>query len=155
MIQYRKYRMEDCLPITNLFYETVHTINAKDYTQQQRDVWATGKINLNEWNLSFLKNTTWVAVKDSILVGFGDMDTTGYLDRLYVHKNFQRQGIATAICDRLEKECVCVKIITHASITAKPFFEKRGYKTIKKQGVWRQGIYLENYSMEKEMIRGI
>lgn len=40
------------------------------------------------------------------------------------------------------------KIVTHASITAKGFFEKRGYKVLKKQQVEREGIYLINFIME-------
>lgn len=51
------------------------------------------------------------------------------------------------------KDCgknVSKKIITHASITARPFFEKRGYRVVKEQQVNRQGILLINYVMEKE-----
>ena len=47
------------------------------------------------------------------------------------------------------KKCL-EKIITHASITARPFFEKRGYRVVKEQQVNRQGILLINYVMEKE-----
>ena len=36
----RGYQMSDCKEITELFYNTVHTINAKDYTKEQLDVWA-------------------------------------------------------------------------------------------------------------------
>lgn len=69
--------------------------------------------------------------------------------RLYVHKDYQYQGIATAICDKLEYNFDVYKVTTHASITAKPFFEKRGYKTIKKQTIDRSGVLLLNYVMEK------
>ena len=31
----RGYQMSDCKEITELFYNTVHTINAKDYTKEQ------------------------------------------------------------------------------------------------------------------------
>lgn len=41
-------------------------------------------------------------------------------------------------------------ITTHASITANPFFEKRGYQVAKEQQVERQGIFLTNYVMIKE-----
>ena len=89
-----------------------------------------------------------VAIDNNIIVGFGDIDKTGYLDRLYVHADYQGKGVATAICNRLE-QAVQGKITTHASITAKPFFEKRGYKVVKEQQVERQGIYLINFCMEK------
>lgn len=59
--------------------------------------------------------------KNGIIVGFGDIDNTGYLDRLYVHKDYQNQGIAKAMCDKLEQHNAYNEITTHASITAKPF----------------------------------
>ena len=64
-----------------------------------------------------------VAVENENILGFGDIDKTGYLDRLYVHKDYQRKGIATAICNQLE-QAVRGSINTHPSITARPFFEK-------------------------------
>lgn len=71
-------------------------------------------------------------------------------DRLYVHKDYQNQGIATAICDVLEQSAGDTKITTHASITAKPFFEHRGYKVVREQQVMRDGISLTNFVMEKK-----
>ena len=112
------------------------------------DVWATGTVDLKEWDKSFTEHYTIVAIDNNIIVGFGDIDKTGYLDRLYVHADYQGKGVATAICNRLE-QAVQGKITTHASITAKPFFEKRGYKVVKEQQVERQGIYLINFCMEK------
>ena len=124
-----------------------HKQNAKDYTTEQLNVWATGNVDLSTWNKVFLEHYTLVAVSDDIIVGFGDIDDTGYLDRLFVHKDYQRQGIATALCDMLEVGFN--RITTHASITAKPFFSHRGYRVIKEQQVVRNGISLTNYVMEK------
>lgn len=148
----RMYNTSDCQFLVELFYQTVHNVNAKDYTKEQLDVWATGNVNLNEWDKSFLEHFTIVAIKNEIIVGFGDIDKTGYLDRLFVHKDYQRQGIASAICDELEQRVSANKIITHASITAKTFFEQRGYRVIKRQQVIRNGISLMNYVMEKQKI---
>lgn len=145
----RKYQPSDCKELTELFYNTVHTVNAKDYTKEQLDVWATGKVDFEKWNESLQEHFSVVAVDDETIAGFGDIDKTGYLDRLYVHADHQRKGIATAICNQLE-QAVQGNITTHASITAKPFFEKRGYKIVKEQQVERQGIFLTNYVMIKE-----
>lgn len=105
-MEIRKYQPSDCKTLTELFYHTVHTVNAKDYTEEQLNVWATKQMDLEKWN-------------------------------------------ATAICDQLE-QAVGGSITTHASITAKPFFEKRGYQVAKEQQVERQGIFLTNYVMIKE-----
>ncbi len=147
----REYKPTDCEDLANLFYLTVHTVNAKDYTKEQLNAWATGKIDLKEWNKSLLAHYTVVAVENNIIVGFGDIDKSGYLDRLFVHRNYQRQGIATAICDKLEQAVEVNKIVTHSSITAKPFFEQRGFSAVKQQQVIRQGVVLTNYVMEKRI----
>lgn len=139
----------DCEQLADLFYQTVHSVNAKDYTKEQLDVWADGNVNLKKWDKSFSAHYTVVCVKNDIIVGFGDIDKTGYLDRLYVHKDYQGQGVASAVCDELEQAVRTNKIVTHASVTARPFFEQRGYKTVKEQQVIRNGISLINYVMEK------
>lgn len=150
-MELRQYTPADCAEMRQLFFDTVHTVNAKDYTKAQLDAWAPKNLDAARWNASFSAHYTLVAVEDSKIVGFGDIDKTGYLDRLYVHKDFQRQGIATALCDVLEHAYgdTLAVIRTHASVTAKPFFEQRGYQVIKAQKVRRQGVFLENFRMEK------
>ena len=90
---------------------------------------------------------------DGEIVGFADLDGR-YLDRLYVHKEHQRQGVATALAQALEGQAAAqgqVRMTTHASITARPFFEKRGYRVVKEQQVERKGVLLTNFVMEKTL----
>lgn len=145
----RNYKPDDGMILAQLFYETVHTINRKDYTEEQLNAWATGDMDWNKWNRSFQEHYSIVAVFHEVIAGFGDIDRTGYLDRLYVHKDYQGKGIATAICDQLE-QAVPGDIVVHASITARLFFEKRGYRVVREQQVKRQGIFLSNFIMKKE-----
>lgn len=145
----RAYQSADCKELTGLFYHTVHTINARDYTKEQLDVWATGQVDLERWDQSLRAHFSLVAVEGETIVGFGDLDAAeGYLDRLFVHADYQGKGIAAALCSQLESASHGT-IRTHASITAKPFFEKRGYRVVRKQQVERQGVFLTNYVMEK------
>lgn len=51
----RKYKPSDCECLAELFYQTVHTVNAKDYSDKQLNVWATGSVDLKEWNHSFME----------------------------------------------------------------------------------------------------
>ena len=146
----RKYKPSDCKQISELFYNTVHNVNCKDYTKNQLNAWANGMIDLEEWNKSLTEHYTLVMMEGDIIVGFADIDQFGYLDRLYVHKDYQRKGIASMLCDELEK-VASEKVITHSSITAKIFFEKRNYKVIKQQEVKKNGVSLTNYIMEKSI----
>ena len=139
----RPYRPADCPHLAELFTSTVHTVCARDYTQVQLDAWADGQVDLAAWNASFLAHATLVAVEGGSIVGFADLAPDGYLDRLYVHKDWQRRGVASALCDALSGAKV-----THASLTARPFFEKRGWRVVKEQQVERHGVLLTNFVME-------
>jgi len=148
----REYKPDDCPLLAQLFYDTVHTVNAKDYTEDQLDAWATGNVNLDEWNRSFLAHTTLVAVWGGMIAGFADMDKSCYLDRLYVHKDYQGIGIATALVKELERRAIdenAVSFETYASITARPFFEKLGYTVQAENIAVRGDVFLTNFRMTK------
>lgn len=148
-MQLREYESADCAELAELFYNTVHSVNAKDYTKEQRDAWATGEVDLREWDRSFREHKTVVAVENDEIVGFGDIAESGYLDRRYVHKDHQGRGIASAICGEPERFAKGRRITTHASITVKLFFERRGYRVVFEQEVVRHGAALKTYVMEK------
>lgn len=146
----RSYKQTDCEGMAALFYDTVHSVNACDYKKEQLDAWATSEVDLEEWDRAFTEHYTLVALEDGVIVGFGDIDKNGYLDKLYVHKDHLRKGVATAICDMLEQSLWGGKATVNASITAKPFFLSRGYTVVKEQTVIRHGVELTNFVMEKE-----
>ena len=49
-IKLREYKTTDYEQLEQLFYNTVHSVNAKDYTKEQLDVWATGIVDVC-WNV--------------------------------------------------------------------------------------------------------
>ena len=152
-----KFEEADIEEIVSLFYETVHTVNLKDYSQTELDAWAPKdekKSKIDAWKVSLGENISFVAKVNGKVVGFVDMTHSGHLDRLYVHKDYQGQGIATALVDKLEDEARKINVFkmdTDASITAKQFFEHRGYNTICSQTVERDGVKLTNFNMIKKI----
>ena len=98
----RKYRTEDCAEMAKLFYDTVHTVNAADYTEPLLNAWATGEVDLAKWNASFQIHNTVIAEIDGTIVGFGDMDETGYLDRLYRRSWRRDRRLPPCVCDGRE-----------------------------------------------------
>lgn len=146
----RPYTPDDLPGMVSLFQETVRRVNAKDYTPVQLEAWA-GKVDVARWAKTLAEHTSLLAFDGDMLVGFGDIRADGYLDRLFVRWDRQGQGIATALCDRLENSASFARVFTEASITARPFFAHRGYQVIQAQQVVRHGIVLRNYVMEKNM----
>lgn len=152
----RNYNENDIDEIAKLFFDTVHNINEKDYTQPQLNVWANGNIDRELWNKLFSQHDTIIActynTTNANIIGFGDMDSTGYLDKLYVHKDYQRQGIATKIVTQLQQNATSNGVstfTTYASITAIPFFASLGYSIIRENIVVKNDIELKNFLMEK------
>lgn len=153
----RKFQISDIEEILTLFYQTVHSVNTKDYTQQQVNAWASENdrtFRFESWKQSMNSNDCYVAWIGDKIVGFSDMTPKGYLDRLFVHKDFQGQGIASALLNHIENEARqsgLTEIYTDSSITAKPFFENQGYQLIQAQKVERNGVGLTNFRMLKKL----
>lgn len=146
----RAYRESDAPALAALFYDTVHTVNAADYTAAQVDAWAPASRDMAAWQASFAGRVCLVAEEAGGIVGFADMDVAqGYLDRLYVHKDHQHQGVASALCDKLEA-LTTGDITVQASLIAEPFFRARGYELVRRQTVVRNGVALANAVMRKK-----
>lgn len=147
----KSYEKEFFIDICTLFYETVHSVNAGDYSESQLEAWAPKDNDYSHLKTALEKNWTLVAIEDGVIIGFADIEDTGYLDHLFVHRDYQGKGVATALCNEIEAKGNFNEIETHASITALPFFEKRGYKVVREQIVEIRGEKLENYVMRKRM----
>ena len=93
-----------------------------------------------------------LAEEDDVLLGFASLDVEGGLiDHLYVHKDYQRRGIASALCDQLESWAISSVLSTEASLTAVRFFSARGYQLVRRQQVVRRGVMLANIIMKKSL----
>lgn len=147
----KSYEKEFFIDICTLFYETVHSVNAGDYSESQLEAWAPKDNDYSHLKTALEKNWTLVAIEDGVIIGFADIEDTGYLDHLFVHKDYQGNGVATALCNEIEAKGNFNEIETHASITALPFFEKRGYKVVREQIVEIRGEKLKNHVMRKRM----
>lgn len=149
---YRKYVSKDFPAIKQLFYESVHSTADDVYSVAQKEAWAPRDVSYEHMHTALQNTIAYCAFDNDLLVGFGNIDSAGYLDYLYVDKDFQRRGIGSALLKILEDEARTLKlshITTHASLVAKPLFEKYGFKVVKEQQVLRNGVLLTNFEMIK------
>lgn len=64
-------------------------------------------------------------------------------------------GVGKQLYRELEKKALDLgvkKLFVDASITARPFFEKLNFKTIRQQTVELRGVDFMNYRMEKKLV---
>jgi putative acetyltransferase len=137
-----------------LFSDTVSVLCAKDYNEDQIKVWVSAIDNTERWLDKLDSQYFIIAEIVGKIVGYGSIENSGYLDFMYVHKNYQRQGIARIILKELGKEAVkygALEIIADVSKTARPFFEKSGFTTIGENINKIKGIEIVNYKMVKKL----
>lgn len=153
-MNFRKAVFSDLEEMQKLYVETIHSVCKTDYSEEQRKVWSSGVNNTERWLEVIEKQFVLLAIIEKQIAGFGTLKDGNYIDFFYIHKDFQRQGIAAKILNELEVEARKnnSEIITSdISITAKPFFQKKGFIVKTEQKNIRLGIELINYKMEKKL----
>ena len=74
---------------------------------------------------------------------------------LYIHPAWARRGVGGALMDRAEAAIIdagAPQICLGASRIARPFYERRGYRTMRRME-WRSrgGLVMEAFAMEKTL----
>lgn len=149
----RRLAAQDIPEMRKLFRATVLTVNSKDYTKEEVEEWASCGDSVEHWKELLAKND-YIGALDGQggIVGFSSMNAEGYLHSMFVHKDWQGKGVATLLLSEVEKiarRYGVHKISVEVSVTARPFFEKHGYKVVKEQKAKANRLYLTNYVMEK------
>jgi putative acetyltransferase len=150
----RDYRPDDATALVELFRSSVRVLARKDHTENQLLAWAPDDIDPNVFGPRRASRPTWVAEIDEQIAGFSDLEPDGHVDMLYIHPAHQGKGVARALLQHVEEAAIHdgLKLIyTHASITARPVFERMGFKTMYAQTVTARGETFTNYRMEKPL----
>lgn len=154
-ITIRKGIRKDLPEMLELFTATIDEVCKKDYNSQQLEAWKSGADNGERWMKVIRDQYVLIAVIENKIVGFCTLDEGNYIDLLFVHKDHQHKGIASALYNAIEKEALQQheKLLTaDVSKTARPFFEKMGFQATKEQTVNIKEITLINYKMAKTLI---
>ena len=151
---FKNATISDLKEMQELYIETIKHVCKNDYNSAQIDVWISGVKNTERWVVVINTQFVLLAIIEDQIVGFGTLKDGNYIDFFYIHKDFQRQGIADRLLTELQLEAKKQhsKVITSdVSITARPFFEKKGFIVKAEQRNIRFGIELINYKMEKKL----
>jgi putative acetyltransferase len=147
-----EYTSDKAMEVIELYQGSVHEVGKQYYDAVQLEAWSPTPPDYNAWINYLNLFKPYLLISNEKVLGFLGFESNGHVDRLYVHKDHQRQGIATKLYHHVEQVALSEgieKLFTEASWLAKPFFEKMGFETLKKNDVCRDGILLNNFSMEK------
>lgn len=154
MFHIRKFTPADTAAMITLFYRSVHEVACHHYSPAQLDAWAPRNMDTKAWQARCENRQTWLAWEQDTLAGFLELEEDGHLDLLYVSPDYQRQGVARQLYEKAEghaSETGIKYLFVEASLSARGFFETRGFKVISPQEVSRNGETLINFKMEKDL----
>ena len=140
--------------IAELFHNTTRAIASKDYTDQEINAWAGKTIDYDKWQNRLKLKHPFLAIKDSHVVGFAELEKDGHKDCFYVHKDYQKQSIEKSLMKKIKieaKKNKIQKLFAEVSITAKPFFLAAGFQTIRSNIAIKGNQKLRNYIMELKL----
>ena len=143
----------DDLPyLKELFLDTVLHVNIADYSKEQVQDWASGGESIERWNKLFSEHQYWLSEHDEKVVGFISCNLSGLIHSLFVSKDFQGKGVAKLLLHTVENYAIQNNIRTltaDVSITAKPFFESKGFVVEAEQLAQANQLKLKNFKMKK------
>lgn len=147
----------DALEIKDLFQDTVLNINKRDYSKAEVEDWASCGNDISHIKEMIRMHFFIVATNQQLqVVGFASITQQGYLHSMFVHKDFQGQGIATLLLKEIERYATTngiTRITSEVSLTARPFFEKRDYIVEKEQKRKANQLSLTNFWMAKKLTK--
>lgn len=149
----RKYTASDLEAVSTLFYNSVHAISKTICSQEELDAWAPKTFDVARWK-TLENNYSLIAEINGVVVGIADLTDGGEVDRVYVHKDYQRQGVGSALLQALELEAKRrgLKVVTAScSKVANPFFLAHGYHKTGEEVRHRRGFDFVNSLMEKNL----
>lgn len=129
----------------------MRNVNLGDYSPEQVRAWAPALPDPAAWHERMSGRHTLVAEENGEVLGFAELED-GHLDMLYRRHDAAGRGAGTLLCDAAEGRVRALglhRIFTEASITARPFFERRGFAVLRRNVVTRHGVEMVNFSMEK------
>jgi putative acetyltransferase len=145
---------DDVPVLAQIFADSIEVLAEDDYGEEQRAAWAARADDIKAFAEKLTSQLTLIATLAGAPVGFASLKGADHLDMLFVHPEAALQGVATALVDAIEKIAGArgaTKITVDASDTARPLFDKRGYRAESRNSVEINGEWLANTTMVKAL----
>ncbi|MCU7963363.1 GNAT family N-acetyltransferase [Shewanella sp. SW32] len=154
--------------VSELFHLCVHSITHVRYAQAQLMAWSAAPRSAKHWDLRLSRSKAWVvlaideATASSVCCGFINVEThfprQGYLDSLYIHPDYQGQGLgehAYLVLEAWAKAQGYVRLSLDASYLSKGLFTRMGFIQIQHSYQQKLGQVIPGFYMEKNIGKNI
>src|SRR3977135_796850 len=140
-----------------IFAAAIEELTGDDYSEAQQKAWASAAADEEQFGKRLGSELTLIATLQNSPVGFASLAGADHIDMLYVHPSAVRQGVASMLCEALEKLAGgrgAKSLTVDASDNAQEFFSKRGYVAKQRNTVTVNGEWLANTTMQKTLVHG-
>jgi putative acetyltransferase len=153
-IAVRNYLPGEELALQEIYFESTRRLNSKDYTPEQIERWVAKHADLSEWISRLAGTKPLVAVIDGRPVAFAELEADGHIDFFYCHPDWQGIGVGSELMRAIIDEALRSGVrCLHAevSVTAEPFFTKKGFETVEERNPVICGAPAKQYIMHKDI----
>src|SRR5258707_10214062 len=153
----RPFLSEDPPVLAAIFVAAIEELTGDDYNEAQQAAWASAADDEEQFGKRLASELTLIATLQNSPVGFAALRGADHIDMLYVHPSAVGQGVASMLCDALEKLAGgrgAKALTVDASDNAQEFFLKRGYVGKQRNTVTVNGEWLANTTMQKTLVQG-
>jgi len=153
----RPFLAADTPVLAAIFAASIEELTGDDYSEAQQQAWAAAADDEEKFGKRLAGELTLIATLENSPVGFASLRGTDHIDMLYVHPSAAGQGVASMLCDALEKLAGgrgAKSLTVDASDNAEGFFLKRGYAGKQRNTVTVNGEWLANTTMQKTLGEG-
>lgn len=144
----------DQAELRRVFMSSVHEIARSFYTPEQLDAWAPSAYDEQRWADKMCALRPFVAVIDDRVVGYADLQASGYIDHFFVSGQFPGRGVGSALMDHIHQvanQRGISELSAHVSLAAESFFSKQGFSVVRRQAATVNGVSMRNALMTKPL----
>jgi putative acetyltransferase len=150
----RPFLAADTPILAAIFIAAIEELTGEDYNEAQQQAWVSAADDEEQFGKRLASELTLIATLQNSPVGFASLKGADHIDMLYVHPGAAGQGVASMLCDALEKLAAgrgAKSLTVEASDNAERFFLKRGYIGQRRNTVTVNGEWLANTTMQKAL----
>jgi putative acetyltransferase len=152
----RDFRSGDEPSLAAVMFSSIHELACKEYSPAQLEAWAPREYDEDRWAARMRGIRPFVAEVDGRVVGYADVQVTGYIDHFFVAGSCGRRGVGTALMQHIHAAARPRRIAelwANVSLTAESFFARHGFVVEARQSVSTGGVTMANARMRKTLLR--